>query len=133
MFSILFVKIYLFFCIDYYFNYFRYIDLKKRIRVSFFFEKILNVFDLVGYLENSISSTGIKKNWILWKEPNIVWTMILLKWSFDIYWNKIESGKNLIHLIMLWTLQWGWTLTQKLISSRTYQILQECFGPFYQM
>ena len=84
------------FITDYYLNYFRYIEIKKRIRVSSFWN-IINVFELVSYLENSVSQLGSSTFWILWKEPNIVWTVILLNmifdidWSFDIDWYEIES------------------------------------------
>jgi hypothetical protein len=44
------LKIHLYFSTNYYFYYVRYIDLKKRIRVLSFWN-IINVFELVGYLE----------------------------------------------------------------------------------
>ena len=109
MFLILFIKIHLFFCTDYYFNYFKYIDLKRRIRVSSFWN-ILNVFDLVGCLENSISSTGIKHFWILWKEPNIC-----LNYNFIEYDLLTLTEMNMI--FWHW-LKWNWIWTIWL-----------CFGP----
>ena len=83
-------NIYLSFITDYYLNYFRYIEIKKRIRVSPFWN-IINVFELVSYLENSVSQLGSSTFWILWKEPNIVWTVILLNMIFWhwLIWNWI--------------------------------------------
>ena len=115
MFSILFIKIHLFFYTDYYFNYFRYIDLKKRIGVSFF-SKYYKCIWISWLFEKFHFSTGIKHFWILWKEPNIIWTIYWI-WSFDLDWNKIEAEKNLNHLSMLWTPPMG---VQKLVSSRAY-------------
>ena len=115
------LKIHLYFSTIYYFYYGRYIDLKKRIRVLSFWN-ILNEFDLVGCLENSISSTGINHFLILWKEPNIVWTMILLnmifwhwlKWSW--IWKESEPFDYALD-----PANGGYTLAQKLVSFRAYR------------
>ncbi len=121
--------------IDYYCDYLRYIDLKKRIKVSSFWN-ILNVFDLVSYLEKFVSSTKIKHFWILWKEPSIC-----LNFDFIGYYlltsieMKFGSGKSLNseqfdHVLD--PTNGGYTLAYKLVSSEAYHRPMYSFGPSHK-
>ena len=78
------------FITDYYLNYFRYIEIKKRIRVSSFWN-IINVFELVGYLENSVSQLGSSIFEFCEKNQTLFELWFYWIWSFDIDWNEIES------------------------------------------
>ena len=104
----------MYFNIDYYFNYFRYIGLKKRIKVFDFLE-YYNVFDLINWLFRKLclqlgSSTFefYEKNQTLLNCDFIEYDLLTLTeilrknqplselwfywiWSFDIDWYEIES------------------------------------------
>ena len=82
---------------------------------------IINVYDSVGYLENYVSSTGIKYFCILWKNQIFVWTMILLnmifwhclKWIW--IWKEFKPFDYVLD-----PANGGYTLAQKLVSSGAY-------------
>ena len=81
------------------------------------FRNIINVFELVGYLKNSISQLGSSIFEFCEKNQTLFELWFYWIWSFDLDWNKIEAKKNLNHLTMLWTPPMG---VQKLVSSRAY-------------
>ena len=85
-------------------------------RVSSFWN-IINVFELVGYLENSVSQPRSSFFEFCEKNQTLFELWIYWIWFFDIDWNEVESE---LFDYTLDPVNGGYTLAQKLVSSRAY-------------
>ena len=121
----------MFFLTDYYLDTFW----MKIIKVSSFWN-IINVFELVGYLENSVSSTGIMHFSILWKEPSIFLNYDFIEYYFltsiemEFWFGKSLNSERLNYALD--PANGSYTLAYKLVSSKAYHRPTRDSGPSHR-